>query len=73
MRWTKGTKATWTRVRSGTWTWRGYTAQRVWVYEGRQSTHYWVWNLSYDGTHIGEYPGLYAAKQAAAQREGYQG
>ena len=67
MRVLKATYPDWTRVRSGTWTWRGYTAQRVWVYEGRQSTHYWVWVLSFVGNYIGEYAGLYAAKQAAAQ------
>ena len=57
----------WTRVRSGTWTWQGYTAERVWVYAGRQSTHYYVWVLSFVGTYIGEYAILAKAKQVAAQ------
>ena len=64
----KSTKARWTRKRIGTWTWNGYTAQRVWTYEGRESTHYYVWTLTHLGTVLGEYAILAQAKAAAAQR-----
>ena len=65
----KSTKARWTRVKSGTWTWNGYTAQRVWSEQQyHERTHYWTWVLTCLGTPVGEYAILAQAKAAAASR-----